>query len=557
MRTMQELYDVTAAVNDVSLFCLFADCEPLHFSEASLSEAWAYAMDEEINAINKNRTWELVDLPKGCKAIGVKWVYKLKKDSDGNVVKQKARLVVKGYNQQPGVDFNEVFAPVARIETVRLLIALAAQFKWKLYQMDFKSAFLNGVLEEDVYVQQPQGYVKQGSENKVLKLHKALYGLKQAPRTWNITLDAFLQRLNFVRCPHEYALYVRKSNGNLLIVCVYVDDLIITGSSVVLIEEFKSKLIHEFDMTDLGLLNYYLGIQVVQSSTGIFISQQSYIKKLLELYGMEHCKAVSTRMAVGTKLSRVGNGEFVDSSVYRSMVGSLRYVTCTRPDVLYSVGVVCRFMEKPREDHLAAFKRIFRYLKGTLNYGLWYSSSSTSSAVSSSSPTPVATETTLIGYSDSDWGGDADCKRSTTGFLFCYGGIAFTWVSKLQPIVTLSYSESEYVAAASSVIHCLWLRQLLRELEMEHLQPTVVRVDNQSAIAIAKNPVYHDRSKHIDVRFHILREAIARGDVELAYVRTQYQLADLMTKALGYQSFARLRGLLGLVDSSLRGVYVG
>ncbi|GAB2282271.1 hypothetical protein Dimus_039531 [Dionaea muscipula] len=274
---------------------------------------------------------------------------------------------------------------------------------------------------------------------------------------------------------------------------------------------------------------------------------------------MEHCKAVSTPMAVGSKLSRVGNGKAVDSAVYRSMVGSLRYVTCTRPDVLYAVGVICRFMEKPSEDHLAACKRIFRYLKGTLNYGLWYTSFSSSSAVASSfsSPAPVATEIALVGYSDSDWGGDVDCKRSTTGFLFCYGNTAFTWVSKLQPIVTLSSSESEYVAAASCVSHCLWLRQLMRELEMEQLQPTVVRVDNQSAIAIAKNPVYHDRSKHIDVRFHFLREAIARGDVELAYVRTQYQLADLMTKALGYQSFARLRSLLGLVDSSLRGVYVG
>ncbi|GAB2301453.1 hypothetical protein Dimus_039376 [Dionaea muscipula] len=282
MRTLQEIYEVTENENDVSLFCLLAECEPFGFQEAVEDKAWSQAMDDEISAINRNNTWQLVDLPMGCKAIGVKWVYKLKKDVEGNVVKHKARLVVKGYNQQPGIDFNEVFAPVARLETVRLLLTMAARLQWEVFQMDFKSAFLNGVLKEDVYIQQPPSYAVKGREHQVLKLHKALYGLKQAPRTWNITLDSFLRDIGFSRCPHEYALYVKHNSGCVMILCVYVDDILITGNAANQIEDFKKTLIQKFEMTDLGKMSYYLGIKVEQSSDGVFLSQHSYIKKVLE-----------------------------------------------------------------------------------------------------------------------------------------------------------------------------------------------------------------------------------------------------------------------------------
>ncbi|GAB2273823.1 hypothetical protein Dimus_039054 [Dionaea muscipula] len=516
-------------------------------------------MDEEIQAIERNKTWELVNLPKGCKAIGVKWVYKLKKDTKGNIVKHKARLVVKGYNQRLGIDYNEVFAPVARMETVRLLVAIAAQFHWELFQMDFKSAFLNGVLQEDVYVEQPLGYAVQGCEHQVLKLRKALYGLKQAPRTWNATLDVFLRdEAGFVRCPHEYAIYVKQNKGSLLILCVYVDDIIITGNDSALITVFKQSLVKRFEMTDLGMMSYYLGIQVEQREDGILLSRaRVHQESLWNRFGMWSCRLVSTPVLVGIKLSKAGNGHLADPSLYRSLVGSLRYVTCTRPDILYAVGLVCRFMETPTTEHLATCERILRYLKGTFAYGLWYASSSPATV----SVAPVLLPDSppsfvLSGYSDSDWGGDVDGRKSTTGFLFFFGAAVFTWVSKLQPIVTLSSTEAEYVAVASCVQHGLWLRQLLKELYMEQAMSTVVNVDNQSAIAVAKNPVYHDRSKHIDVRFHFLREAITKGDVELAYVKTQFQLADLLTKPLGYQCFVKMRNMLGLIDSSLGGAFV-
>ncbi|GAB2295854.1 hypothetical protein Dimus_038384 [Dionaea muscipula] len=500
-------------------------------------------MDEEIQAINKNKTWQLVDLPKGCKAIGVKWVYKLKKDVEGNVVKHKAWLVVKGFNQQAGIDFNEVFAPVVRMETVRLLIAMAARMSWKIFQMDFKSTFLNGVLKEDVYIQQPPGYVNASCEKQVLKLNKALYGLKQAPRTWNQTLDTFLLKLGFVRCPHEYALYVKHEGSLLLMLCVYVDDILITGSATNQIEEFKRVLTQQFEMTDLGEMSYYLGIRVEQAPDGIFLSQQSYINKVLHQFHMFHCKPVSTPLSVGVKIGKAGNGESVDGSMYRSLVGSLRYITCTRPDIVYAVGLVCRFMDSPTVAHMALCKRVLRYLKGTSSFDIWYCSSSSS-----------AGNLSLSGFSDSDWAGDLDCKKSTTGFLVCLDQLPFTWVSKLQPIVALSSSEAEYIAAAACVSHVLWLRQLLKELHCEQKNSTVVYVDNQSAISISKNPVYHDRSKNIDVKFHFLRESIANEVVKLVHVKTTWQI--LLTKPLPTHMFVKFRELLGIVDSSLRGAYV-
>ncbi|GAB2265831.1 hypothetical protein Dimus_037849 [Dionaea muscipula] len=460
-------------------------------------------------------------------------------------MKHKARLVVKGYNQRAGVDFDEVFAPVARLETVRLLIAMAAHYKWRIFQMDFKSAFLNGVLKEDVYIHQPPGYVVKGHERQVLKLHKALYGLKQAPRTWNITLDIFLKNYGFARCPHEYALYVKHDGDSVMIICVYVDDILLTGAAVAEIEMFKGALIQHFAMTDLGVMSYYLGIKVEQNSECIFISQQGYISKVLSQFNMVDCNPVSTPIVPGTRLQKKGNGAPVDASLYRSLVGSLRYITCTRPDILFAVGLVCRYMESPTFDHMLACKRILRYLKGTISFGVKYVSADS-----------FGSSLELSGYSDSDWGNDFDSRRSTTGFLFGFGLAPFSWVSKLQPIVTLSSSEAEYVAVAAAVSHCIWLRQLLEELHLVQQQPTEIGVDNQSAIAIAKNPVYHDRSKHIDVRFHFLRDSVANGVVKLVYVKTQDQLADILTKPLPLHVFTRLRSMLGVVDSSLRGAYV-
>ncbi|KAH9687903.1 hypothetical protein KPL70_014941 [Citrus sinensis] len=541
-RSLQDLYEATERHDNLTLFCLFADCEPVNFQEATLDEKWRTAMDEEIKAIVKNDTWELTTLPKGHKAIGVKWVYKTKRNAKGEIERHKARLVAKGYSQKAGINYDEVFAHVARLETIRLIISLAAQNKWKIFQMDVKSAFLNGFLEEEVYIEQPLGYVVKGHEDKVLRLKKALYGLKQAQRAWNSRIDKYFQEKDFTKCPYEHALYVKEKDEDILIVCLYVDDLIFTGSNPSLFEEFKRVMIKEFEMTDIGLMAYYLGIEVKQKEEGIFISQESYAKEILKRFKMNDCKPISTPVECGVKLSKYDEGEDIDPTFFKSLVGSLRYLTCTRPNILYAVGLVSRYMENPKTTHFKVAKRILRYINGTTNFDLLYSFSN---------------DYKLVGYSDSDWGGDVDDRKSTTGFVFFMGDTAFTWMSKKQPIVTLSTCEAEYVAATSSVCHAIWLRNLLKELSLAQEEPTEICVDNKSAIALSKNPVFHDRSKHIDTRYHFIRECIARKEVQIKYVKSQDQAADIFTKPLKQEDFVRFKSLLGVTGSSLRGGVLG
>jgi hypothetical protein len=263
MLSLQELYKVIENLNDdLTLYCHFADCEPIGFEEAVKDEKWRNAMDEEIKAIEKNNTWELTTIPKEQKPIGVKLVFKAKKNAKGKIERYKARLVVKGYSQRPGIDYGNVFALVARLETIRMVISLAAQNKWKIYQMDVKFAYLNGILEEEIYVEQPMGYVIKGDEKKVLKLIKTLYSLKQAPRAWNNRIDNYFQKNGFIKCPHEYSLYAKVcENGNILFVCLYVDDLIFTDNNPSMVKDFKKAMTQEFEMTDIGLMSYYLGIK--------------------------------------------------------------------------------------------------------------------------------------------------------------------------------------------------------------------------------------------------------------------------------------------------------
>ncbi|KAM2778784.1 hypothetical protein COP1_014123 [Malus domestica] len=485
IRSLRDLYEVAERLDNPTLFCLFADCEPIDFQEAMQDTKWRKAMDGEIEAIQKNDTWELVILPKGHKAIGIKWVYKTKKNANGEVERYKARLVAKGYSQRARIDHDE----------------------------------------------QPSGYEIKRHEDKVLKLKKALYGLKQAPRAWNSHIDKYFQENNFIKCPHEHALYVKIKDEDILIVCLYVDDLIFTGSNPSMFEEFKRVMTKEFEMTTIGLMAYYLGIEVKQNEEGIFISQESYTKEILKKFKMDDCKPISTPVECGVKLTKHDKEERVDPTFFKSLVGSLRYLTYTRPDILYVVGLVSRYMENPTTTHLKTAKRILRYLKGTVNFGLFYSSSDNYK---------------LAGYSDSDWAGDSGDRKNTTGFVFFMGDTAFTWMSKKQPIVTLSTCEAEYVAATACVCHAIWLRNLLKELSMPQEEPTEIYVDNKSAIALAKNPVFHDRSKHIDTRYHYIRECIARKDVQVEYVKSQDQIADIFTKPLKQEDFIRLRNSIGV-----------
>jgi Reverse transcriptase (RNA-dependent DNA polymerase) len=447
-KSLEEIYNETEPIQlNCADVCLIGMEEPANFSEAIKDKNWNSAMTEEIGAIQDNKTWSLVQPVQGQKAIGLKWVFKLKKDSEGRIAKHKARLVAKGYVQQHGIDFEEVFAPVARMETVRLIMAIAVQERWLLHHMDVKSIFLNGELKEEVYVTQPPGFEIKGQEHKVLKLHKVLYGLKQAPRAWNYKLDSTLRSMNFERIQTEHAVYRRKKGEESILVGVYVDDLLITGTCEAEIAKFKGEMMEKFKMSDLGLLTYYLGIEVKQASNMITLCQRSFALKILKECGMDECNPAQTPMEARLKLRKNNNFPPVDPTRYRSIVGSLRYLLNTRPDLAYSVGIVSRFMESPTTEHMAAVKHILRYVKGTTGMGCCYKRMSEE-------------EQSFIGFSDSDMVGDLDDRKSTTGVIYFLGDNPVSWFSKKQKVVALSSCEAEYIAAASATCQGVWLESL-------------------------------------------------------------------------------------------------
>ncbi|KAG7561531.1 Zinc finger CCHC-type superfamily [Arabidopsis thaliana x Arabidopsis arenosa] len=506
--------------------------DPYTYEEAAEERKWRDAMDAEIESIEKNGTWELVELPVGSKKIGVKWVYKTKVNEKGEVDKFKARLVAKGYSQKHGVDYDEVFAPVARWDTIRMLLAEAAKRQWSVYQLDVKSAFLHGVLKETVFVEQPEGYEKTGEEHKVYKLHKALYGLKQAPRAWYSKIEEYFTKEGFTKCELEHTLFIKnESGGRILIISLYVDDLIFTGNDSVMCEEFKASMKREFEMTDLGKMCYFLGVEVVQSENGIFLCQKKYAAEVLSRYGMEDCNPVNNPMVPGTKLSKDMEGDDADPSLYKQLIGSLMYLTATRPDIMFTVCFLSRFMMQPKAAHLWAAKRVLRYIKGTLQMGLLYTS---------------AGEETMKAYTDSDFAGDVDGGRSTSGYVFLMSNAAVAWSSKKQPIVTLSTTEAEYVAASFCATQCLWMKRILGNLSQTEERCVTILCDNSSSIKLSKNPILHGRTKHIKVRFHFLRELVKDEEVDLVHCGTQEQVADIMTKPLKLDTFVKLRRMLGV-----------
>nr|KYP75090.1 Retrovirus-related Pol polyprotein from transposon TNT 1-94 [Cajanus cajan] len=366
----------------------------------------------------------------------LKWVYRTKLNADGSINKHKARLVVKGYAQIFGVDYSDTFAPVARLETIRLLLAIAAQKNWKVYQLDVKSAFLNGFLQEEIYVEQPQGFVKEGEEDKVYLLKKALYGLKQAPRSWYSRIDDHLLNLGFVKSLAESTLYVKHNRANILIISLYVDDLLVTGSDTRLVEKLKKEMMEVFEMTDLGLMTFFLGMEIKQGEHEVFICQNKYAKEILKKFKLDECKEMSTPMNQKEKLSKEDGTEKIDQAYFRSMIGCLMYLTATRPDILNVVSILSRFMHCPSEMHLKAAKRVIRYVKGTCNFGIKYK---------------WTEEFKLTGFSDSDWGGSIDDMRSTSGYCFSFGLGVFSWSSKKQATVAQSTAEAEFVAATAAV----------------------------------------------------------------------------------------------------------
>ncbi|CAD7012038.1 unnamed protein product [Ceratitis capitata] len=484
------------------------------------SHQWEDSMQKEYSALIKNDTWSLVDLPPGQKAIGCKWVFNVKQTADGGVERFKSRLVAKGCSQQYGVNFSETYSPVVRYATIRMLLALAAEYKLFLHQMDVSTAYLNSDLHDIVYMKQPEHFIDKQFPKRVLQLKKALYGLKQSGREWNSKLESVLIKMNFKSCPSEPCVYTRNEKGKYNIIAVYVDDLIIASSDMKDLSDIKAKIADAFDVVDGGSLKYFLGMEIEREGDvgSINICQSQYILNMLSQYGMENCKSVATPLEAGFQTyCDKEDCERVNVTQYQSLIGALMYLAIsTRPDILHSVSKLAQRNSDPHVEHKIGAKRIMRYLKGTVDYKLHYQK----------------TGKPIQGYVDADWGGDTNDRKSYTGCAFVAAGSVFSWESKKQNLVSLSSTEAEYVALSTAAKEAVYIKKLMNETGFNNTAPMVLNSDNQSAQQLVKNPIFHSRSKHIDIKYHHIRNLYRNKEIELNYICTNEMLADILTKNL-------------------------
>ena len=507
---------------------------PTTLSEALQDDNWVQAMKAEMDALEKNQTWDLVLLPRGKKPVGCRWVFTTKYNSDGTLERYKARLVAKGYTQTYGVDYMETFAPVAKMNTVRVLLSLAANFGWQLHQFDVKNAFLHGDLEEEIYMEIPPGFNPSSKPGTVCRLKKALYGLKQSPRAWFGRFSKAMLSMGYKQSQGDHTLFIRRSSsGGVTILLVYVDDIVITGDDIDSIALLKEQLVKEFEVKELGRLKYFLGIEVAHSKSGIFISQQKYVVDLLTAAGKLGCKPASTPMEPNHRLYDAPEEGLVDKGSYQRLVGKLIYLAHTRPDIAYAVSIVSQFMHNPRESHLKAVHRLLQYLKGTPGKGILFKKGES---------------LTLEAYTDADYAGSLIDRRSTTGYCTFLGGNLVTWRSKKQNVVARSSAEAEFRAMALGVCELLWLKIILDDLGITWEGPMKLYCNNKSAISIAHNPVQHDRTKHVEIDRHFIKEKLDSGLICTPYVPSSDQLADVLTKGLCTINFQSLVNKLGMED---------
>ncbi|GJX20135.1 putative ribonuclease H-like domain-containing protein [Tanacetum coccineum] len=512
--------------------CFLSQNEPKKISEALEDESWVDAMQEELLQFKIQKVWILVDLPYGKKAIGTKWVYRNKKDERGVVVRNKARLVAQGHRQEEGIDYDEVFAPVARIEAIRIFLAFASYMGFIVYQMDVKSAFLYGKIDEEVYVSQPPGFLDPKYPQKVYKVVKALYGLHQAPRAWYATLSTFLLKNGYRRGTIDKTLFIKKDKHDIILVQVYVDDIIFGSTKKSWCDEFEALMKSRFQMSSMGELTFFLGLQVKQKADGIFISQDKYVAEILKKFDFVNVKTASTPIETQKPLVKDEEASDVDVHLYRSMIGSLMYLTASRPDIMFAVCACSRFQVTPKTSHLSAVKRIFRYLKGKPKLGLWY---------------PRVSSFDLEAYSDSDYAGANLDRKSTTGGCQFLGRRLISWQCKKQTIVATSTTEAEYVAAASCCGQVLWIQNQMLDYGFNFMN-TKIYIDNESTICIVKNPVYHSKTKHIAIRHHFIRDAYEKKLIQVLKIHTDDNVADLLTKAFDVSRFQFLVVTIGMIN---------
>lgn len=546
---------LSAEQQETCLALLADSTNHISLNDALADPSWIAAMQQELNAHDKNGTWELVALPEGEKALSARWVLRTKVDHAGHI-KYKARVVARGNEQREGLDYEETFAPVVRWSTVRLIVALATANGWPIHHMDVVTAFLNSTLKETIFMRQPPGFVMSGQENLVCKLRKSIYGLKQSPRAWYEEVDNYLRSIGCTRSSLDPNLYFRQQSGETVIILLFVDDLLITGSKPKLLSEIKDQLQSKYEMKDLGTTKRYLGVDFHFSKQGTLLHQKFYADQLVTEYGMENCRTVFTPLPEGLELSSETNTPDIDVTTYCKLVGKLIYLTNTRPDLSFSVGLVSRFMSRPQQAHFDAAMHIVRYVKGTTGLGVFYNRGGSLD---------------LKGYTDSDWGNSCpDTRRSTGGYIYMLAGGPITWSSKRQPTISRSTTEAEYRALSDGAQEGVYLKRLIEELQHCRMASTEVKFKNQeisdnlkyaavptiqdlhvscdsmSAIKLAKNPVFHARTKHLEIHHHFIRERVLANEIVIQHVKSEDQLADTLTKVLPRLKFDNNRHRIGM-----------
>ena len=508
--------------------------EPNTITQALKDKVWRESMSTELDAFVRNGTFTLVPRKPGYNVVGCRWLYKNKFNSDGTHRCPKSRLVAKGYKQEFGRDYVETFSPVVKSTTLRLVLDVAISNSWPVKQLDVNNAFLQGTLTDEVYMEQPPGFIDTDRPDYVCRLHKAVYGLKQAPRAWYMELRNFFLSLGFTNSLADTSLFVLQHGGHLIYLLVYVDDILITGNTTTGIQRILTLLAERFSVKDAEDLNYFLGIEAHRTSSGLHLCQRKYILDLLHKYDMMNAKPVTTPMASSPKITLNSGVSLSDPTQYRRLIGSLQYLQFTRLDIAYAVNRLSQFMHKPTEDHWQAAKRILRYLAGTPTHGVFYSAKN---------------NLVLRAYSDADWAGDSDDYVSTNSYVIYLGQHPISWSSKKQNGVARSSTEAEYRAVANATSELIWICSLLSELGVSLPAAPVVFCDNVGATFLCANPIFHSRMKHIAIDYHFVRGQVQRGALTVSHVNTRDQLADALTKPLTRARFLELRNKLGVTPT--------
>lgn len=522
------------------VYAAFHEEEPTTYKEAmksAKSKEWIDAMQSEISAMKRNDTWELVELPAGKNLIGSKWIFKEKIDENGQTIRFKARLVAQGFSQRYGVDFLEVFAPVVQPTTIRLILILAAKRQGTLRHIDVKNAFLNGSLDEEIYMKQPPGFVTESQKEKVCRLNKSIYGLKQAARSWNLKLSNALSEIGFTQSNEDECLFMKNTEAGHPYIIAHVDDMLVMTNTLDESLKIENDLSKFFEITCLGPVTNFLGVKIDRLSDSSFLlSQTAYLEKLMHRFQMQDAKASKYPLDTSYLSEADTTMALPDNLLYRSLIGCLLYISVhTRPDIAAAVSILSRRIANPTQRDWNEAKRVLRYLKGTKDFQLTLGNS----VSDNKSPT--------VTYVDADWAGDrTDCK-SNSGFITFFQGSIIGWFCRKQDSVSLSSTEAEYIAISEACKRLLPLKRLFVEVNCsKSADPLLIREDNQGAIQLVQSGNVGRRSKHIDTRVHFVRDLAVSKTISLEYCPTEEMIADMMTKPLGSIKLAKFRALAGV-----------